>query len=456
MKIFLTLSFIFFSIFINKLKEELNLTNTITKIILDDKLPKPTAWKIDDFLKSLKGKKDILVGRNLYEKENFDENNKKFFDKVEKSYFNNLKNIYYSSIPLNKKIKTFRDHPVLYGYYKAWIDHCPILISPNIIWQLILNGIVQLINDNSEKYRHNFVLFKDKKTLKFEINIPNPIIKKKDWERFIYNISKQIKENTKKDIYDNIILNFTTNTKDLLLVQQISSMSLFKKYFEYKFIGHVICGFPYIELEGEIEDWQLIFNKIQKFKNFGIDNWIETIEKILIKIINSKKGEIDIQFWKNLIIYREVSEQNKMCGSPEPMIGFTGWITNFFPYNNQGEYLYENKLDSFYKNITIYDDTEAGLFMTREEFNLISEINETPIKLHIDYPNDKEKIEDLDLIIYSGILGVSQDPDTFLVKPELGFFITENNEKDSAKFNSIEEDIISYIRNSTNWNNTDL
>ena len=145
-----------------------------------------------------------------------------------------------------------------------------------------------------------------------------------------------------------------------------------------------------------------------------------------------------------------------MCGSPEPMIGFTGWITNFFPYNNQGEYLYENKLDSFYKNITIYDDTEAGLFMTKEKFNLISEINGTPIKLHIDYPNDKEKNEDLDLIIYSGILGVSQGPDTFLVKPELGFFITENNEKDSAKFNFIEEDIISYIRNSTNWNNTDL
>ena len=124
------------------------------------------------------------------------------------------------------------------------------------------------------------------------IDTTEPFIKEKDWERFINNISKQIKENTKKDIYDNIVLNFTTNTKDLLLVQQISSMSMFKQYFEYRFTSYVICGFPYIELEGKIEDWQLIFNKIQKFKNLGIDNWIEVIEKILIKIINSKKGEI--------------------------------------------------------------------------------------------------------------------------------------------------------------------
>ena len=71
-------------------------------------------------------------------------------------------------------------------------------------------------------------------------------------------------------------------------------MSMFKKYFEYHFDSYVICGYPYIELEGEIEDWQLIFNKIQKFKNFGIDNCIDIIEKILIKVINSKKGEIAI------------------------------------------------------------------------------------------------------------------------------------------------------------------
>ena len=52
---------------------------------------------------------------------------------------NNLKDskkvfdIYYSSFPENKEIKYFYDHPVLFGFYKTRINHCPITISPNMI-----------------------------------------------------------------------------------------------------------------------------------------------------------------------------------------------------------------------------------------------------------------------------------------------------------------------------------
>ena len=327
-----------------------------------------------------------------------------------------------------------------------------------------------MINDNSEKLRDNFVDFKDKRTLKLEKYKDKPVIENEDWEEFIDDISKQIKENTKRNIYDNIILNFTTNTKDLLLVQQISSMSMFQKYFDYEFNVHVICGFPYIELEGEIEDWELILNKIQNFKNLTVginsgiedlllsfhnhtsnfknttlENWIKVIEKIIKKIIDSKKGKIDIEFWKNLIVYREAKTFFSFgCGGvkPEnfPMIGFSGWISNFFPFNNKGDYLYKEETDSIYNSITIFkSDTK----------NLISEINETPMKFHLDY---KEKKIDLNLTIYSGILGLSQDPDTFLVKPELGYFIADKSELDYGKRLSI----LNEVTFENSWNISDL
>ena len=38
------------------------------------------------------------------------------------------------------KIDNFDNHKVLLGYLNAYFDHCPILINPNIIWQLILNS----------------------------------------------------------------------------------------------------------------------------------------------------------------------------------------------------------------------------------------------------------------------------------------------------------------------------
>ena len=554
MKIIYFFSFVLYSISsTNIIKEELNTTNKqikikslVTKIILDNKLPKPTAWKIEEFSNSFQEKevveylfddkeymefysfyfepsdKDNIefnqINKNTYYKEkylkkmkendekslndlknlNIDINKeidfknitelmeeyklkilnitsddeevfkniyyeyfhsifyfyykiiktKKFLNKVEQSDFKNFKKIYYSSIPFNKKIKTFKDHPVLYGYYKAWVDHCPISISPNIIWQLILNGLKRLINENSEGLRFRFVNFVNKKTLKLVKIKESPEIEREDWEEFFDDISKQIKENMKDNIYDNIILNFTTNTKDLLLVQQISSMSMFQKYFDYELNIHVTCGFPYIELEGEIEDWELILNKIQNFKNLGVDNWIKVIEKILKKIIDSKKGKIDIQFWKNLIMYREAGRQFFFgCGAKKvPIIGLTGWITNFFPYTNKGKYLYNLETDSIYKDSDIFESDK----------NLLSEINETPMKLKL--IEGKEEMN-FNLTIYSGILGVSQDPETFLVKPELGFLITEEKKnivEEDEDEDEDEDDLLNNFENSTNLNITDL
>ena len=329
--------------------------------------------------------------------------NELFLDLKNRSFLPKNPKIYYSSIPLSENIETISDHPVLFGYYRAWVDHCPISISPNIIWQLILNGIIKYIDNNSEELRKNFVNFKDGKKVitvdRSNININEAT--KEVWEGVIDEFSSKIKENIKDNIYENIILNFSTNNKELLLVQKISSMAMFNKYFEYKSLFYEVCGFPYIELEGSLEDWELILNKIKTFKKFGLEKWINNIEKILLKIIDSKKGKIDISFWKNLIMYKDCCG---VCGKPEPYISFSGWITNFFPFNNKGSYYYNSEIEIY--NV--------------EKSDPMSEIVITPLKIHLVDTN-----RDIDLNIYSGILGISQDPITLIVKPELGFLITE-------------------------------
>jgi hypothetical protein len=50
----------------------------------------------------------------------------------------------------------------------------------------------------------------------------------------------------------------------------------------------------------------------------------------------------------------------------------------------------------------------------------MSEIVVTPLKIHLIDIN-----KDIYLSIFSGILGVSQDPESLCVKPELGFLITK-------------------------------
>ena len=320
--------------------------------------------------------------------------------------------IFYSSFPENKEIKYFYDHPVLFGFYKAWVNHCPITISPNMIWQLILNVFIKYIDLNSEELRTKFVNFEGQKKLEVFQFIKDEITlipTKEEWESIIDKLIIKIGENTGECILDDFILNFSTNDRNLLFVQKVSLMSMFKKYFIYKAHLDIICGYPYINLEGKIEDWELIKIKLNEFKKYGMKNWINEIDRIISKIINTKKGEIDLSFWKN-IIFEHFEESSGLCGEPPPgHIILSGWLSKFFPFKNNGEEIWRVKIDSL------------------SEDNPLSEFSITP--LEVKFPNGKEK----KLKILSGIIGVSQDPDTLCVKPELGFFLLDekwgNDEK---------------------------
>jgi hypothetical protein len=65
------------------------------------------------------------------------------------------------------KICSFGHHKVLLGYLNAYFDHCAIKVSPNVIWQLILNAFSKYVDKNSEYLREKYVNFKGKKELIF-------------------------------------------------------------------------------------------------------------------------------------------------------------------------------------------------------------------------------------------------------------------------------------------------
>ena len=337
-----------------------------------------------------------------------------FMDDYERSNENINKNIssqkffiYYSSFPSDKNIKYFNDHPVLFGFYKAWVNHCPITITPNMIWQLILNVFIKYVDINSEQLRNKFVNFEGKKVLEVfqiiedEINlIPN----KEEWEQIIDKLIIKIGENTGDCILDEFILDFTTNDKNLLFVQKVSVMAMFKKYFEYKAILGITCGYPYINLEGTIKDWILIKKKLNDFKKYGLKDWINSINYIIDEIINTKKGKINYNFWKD-ILFEHFGRYNEVYEGEIKYIIFTGWLSKFFYLNNKGNEIFGDIKMKYSKN----DSSD----------NPLSEFSITPLK--VVFPGNKEK----ELKILSGIIGISQDPNTLCVRPELGFFIVD-------------------------------
>ena len=89
---------------------------------------------------------------------------------ISKDNIETLKIVLNKNLPKSKKwdeekIWSFGYNKVLLGYLNAFVDHCPIKVSPNIIWQLILNAFAKHVNNFSEKLRSKFVNFEGVKNL---------------------------------------------------------------------------------------------------------------------------------------------------------------------------------------------------------------------------------------------------------------------------------------------------
>ena len=94
---------------------------------------------------------------------------------------------------------------------------------------------------------------------------------------------------------------FSTTTDDIKYVGNLSIMCAFKKYFDYTMMVFG-CGIPSVTLKGTVQDWERILEKLQLLRKYEFDHWINENEPIIKKLIETRKGNIDIDFWKNMIL----------------------------------------------------------------------------------------------------------------------------------------------------------
>lgn len=182
-----------------------------------------------------------------------------------------------------------------------------------------------------------------------------------------------------------------------------------------------LCGIPYILLEGKLEDWEKILQKLNYLSKF-IENKrnifedliyeipkdefpIDKMKKNIEEIINTKKGNINIEFWKTIIMETNITfykalETYKYIEVEEKVI--RGWICDFYP---------AMKMDA-----------------KKNSNDLVDEILEVSLKVMQD-----ETKEIRNYIIYTGITDLKQDPDTFIVEPIVNYrFSVDNSNNDEA------------------------
>ena len=336
-----------------------------------------------------------------------------FTEMVENQYYLNNYNVlgaspnFYSSKVYTKGIDN-----ILQGFYSAYENHLPIRLTPDIIWLLIVQGFAQHVNYNAEELRQKFVNFEGKKKLEIIINKYHSYkqMKSEDYEYLFENLTEKIKENVGEELINTIDFNFSTSNRITKVVGYASIMSALKKYFEFRGVCHV-CNYPYIILDGKLEDWENILKKTKELAKYDLEKWVKRLEIPLNEIIETKKGKINKEFWKKILYPDKIDEKIEIATYKYKTIqvdGINGWLLTFFPYFKNGHFRYDTSLK------------------VKDIWRLPKRLLKTPLIMKSDDEGETP------MTIFSGFLGMKVDKEKDnLVTAEIGWYVkgkSENNE----------------------------
>jgi len=267
----------------------------------------------------------------------------------------------------------------------SFAEHRHMILDPDSIWLTIEHGLATHIKENAEELRSKFVTFQGKKTIDLRRDefVRGGI---NNWEGCFDEFSEKIGGfiGPKKEL---IVGNFSTTGKLQRVSSEIVLMDAMSKYFDYSVT--TCCHIPIITLEGSVEDWEAIRDKVNSFDEFGLSWWTDHLKPVLDQFVLAAKGEVDIGFWKSW--YKEGG------GSGGPFI--SGHVNAFFPYvDSRNE---RNKYMGTYTPQKVGDRYSMGM-----GGNTLSDFNQSLSKVPFIW-NYYDSILPMEFI--GGLIGLTQD-----------------------------------------------
>jgi hypothetical protein len=312
-------------------------------------------------------------------------------------------------LPKNLLIACDENHALLNAVKIAFYDHTPLRLSPDAIWITLARGFALHVNENAESLRHRFVRHTGK--AKIEVTrldfVPggdNP------WPEVFEDFSEKAVEST-GGLASLVQADFSTTGPVERTVSHLMAMETFKSFFE--FVAYFGCGIPQITLTGTCEDWRKVRVRAQQFADFGLEDWIGTLDPILAQFEQAKDGQPEIEFWRSMFRYNSGS-------GPAVM---TGWVNVLFPYfKDADDKLYKNPYLSDWRERLAIDDRQHWRDRWRDPQGIgIGAIHScvTSVPLTVCWGAQKTSMR-----LVAGLMGVTQDDQTLAVEAECGWAVS--------------------------------
>jgi len=306
-------------------------------------------------------------------------------------------------------------HPVLAAIHLAFMDHRPLVLSPDMIWLLVAQGFANHVNANSEDLRSQFVQHSGKVSLKVRRDDFIKGSPENPWPEVFAEFSSHIRNHLGASTHDLLMPCFSTTGVVERAAAEVVLLDAMQSFFSYDFCS--ACGIPQIILEGLTADWELLAERTRGIGEFGLGWWTEVLEPILDQFTAASRGQVNVPFWESL--YREGNES----GGPYT----NGWITAFFPYlkdfrtgcaSRKNPWLAKGGTALQELLYSPENSFRVGSGHAPRLTDFPSGIARAPFSWQ--YHDRSFQMEFL-----GGFLGVQQDAETLRLRPEIGWAIQE-------------------------------
>ena len=325
-----------------------------------------------------------------------------------------------------EKITRFGQVPFVSGLYEAYGLHCPVKFSPDDFWFLIIQDFNNYVNFNAEKLRSKLVSHEGKKKLEAEIKGKSTIeeLTGEDFKEAINQLVGKIPEFVKDmSLVEKLTPAFSTSTQDNLYVKKLNVMSTLKEYFDYR-MNLYGCGFPSITLTGTVADWEKIVTNLDEL--IKIDPLLEDVRPIMKKILDTKKGNVDKDFWRTMLKKKPILTP-QYCSAAylgdENEDYISGWILKFFNYYD-------------------WEQQKVKEVSVKEIHRLPGQNIQIPFLLKDSFGKE------YNMKFVGGIMGMKQDQKTREISTAFGWYVFEQslddmevlNEEDLEEYEEVEEE----------------
>eukprot|EP00301_Raphidiophrys_heterophryoidea_P025433 c8533_g1_i1.p1 GENE.c8533_g1_i1~~c8533_g1_i1.p1 ORF type:complete len:448 (+),score=84.55 c8533_g1_i1:72-1346(+) len=245
------------------------------------------------------------------------------------------------------------ENAFIFTVWKAYCSHYPLVLSPDDIWLVIIQGFSRHVKANSESLRGSFVTHSGKEQIIVDGYKRNIIPRhpNNDWPGVVSDFEQALQVAITGDSAKTITDPFSTTGPIQAMAFRVALMDSMQNYFEY--ICRLRCGLPYIQLLGKVEDWVQLRERASRLEEYNLGWWTEHLLPLLDIFVRTAQHSANVKRKAlsqvrtrndNVPLDQEATTLgafwSRICdfsGSGSGPRYISGWLNILFPYSNRGD-----------------------------------------------------------------------------------------------------------------------